>query len=263
MYSVFLMTRVIAISSGKGGVGKTTMTSNLGVALNDFGQKTVVVDANLTTPNLGFHLGVPLYPKTLHDVMKGDASIEEATYIHPSGLKVIPAGLSMADLKSSNPKNLNKAVLDLVGDHDIVLLDSAAGLGREATAGIDAADELLVVTTPQLPSVTDALKAIKVAEEAGTKVLGVVLNRIQGKSAELSVSDVEALLGYPVIAQMPEDHTMTESLAAKMPIVAYAPNTKVSVEIKKLAAALVGVDYKPPAFRGPSFLSRFFGFLRG
>lgn len=257
------MTRVIAISSGKGGVGKTTMTSNLGIALNDFGQKTVVVDANMTTPNLGFHLGVPLYPKTLHDVMKGEASIDEATYIHPSGLKVIPAGLSMADLKSTNPKNLNKAVLDLVGDHDIVLLDSAAGLGKEAMSSIDTADELLVVTTPHLPSVTDALKAIKVAEEAGTKVLGVVLNRVKGRNAELSVSDVEALVGYPVIAQVPEDELMTDSLAAKMPIVAYSPNSKSSVEIKKLAAALVGVDYKPPAMRGSSFLSRFFGFLRG
>ena len=256
------MTRVIAISSGKGGVGKTTMTSNLGVALNDFGQKTVVVDTNLTTPNLGFHLGVPLYPKTLHDVMKGEASIDDATYIHPSGLKVIPAGISMADLKASNPKNLSKAVIGLVGDHDVVLLDSAAGLGKESMAGIHAADELLVVTNPQLPAVTDALKAIKVAEEEGTKVVGVVLNKIKGRSAELSVSDVEALLGYPVISQVPHDDTMVESLAAKMPIVAYAPNAKSSIEIKKLAAALVGVDYKPPSYRGPSFLSKIFGFLK-
>ncbi|MCK5333089.1 MAG: AAA family ATPase, partial [Candidatus Aenigmarchaeota archaeon] len=176
---VLLMTRVIAVSSGKGGVGKTTMTSNLGVALNDFGQKAVVVDTNLTTPNLGFHLGVPLYPKTLHDVMKGEASIDDATYIHPSGLKVIPAGISMADLKSTNPKNLSKAVISLVGDHDVVLLDSAAGLGKESMAGIHAADELLVVTNPQLPAVTDALKAIKVSEEEGTKVIGVVLNKIK------------------------------------------------------------------------------------
>lgn len=256
------MTRVIAVASGKGGVGKTTVTSNLGSALTEFGQRALVMDTNLTTPNLGFHLGVPLYPKTLHDVLKGEAYIDEAIYVHPSGLKVIPAGISMADLKSTNPKDLSKVVLDLVGDHDIVFLDSAAGLGREAVAGIESADELLVVTNPELPSVTDALKAIKLSEEMGTHVLGVVLNRVKGIKSELSVSDVESLLGYPVISQIPEDKTMIESLSAKSPIVAYAPNSPASVEMKKLAATLVGIDYHAPVSpKGPSFISRIFSFL--
>ncbi len=257
------MTRVIAVASGKGGVGKTTVTSNLGSALTEFGQRALVMDTNLTTPNLGFHLGVPLYPKTLHDVLKGEAYIDEAIYVHPSGLKVIPAGISMADLKSTNPRDLSKVVLDLVGDHDVVFLDSAAGLGREAVAGIESADELLVVTNPELPSVTDALKAIKLSEEMGTHVLGVVLNRVKGTKSELSVSDVESLLGYPVISQIPEDKMMLESLAAKSPLVAYAPNSAASIELKKLAATLVGIDYEAPAApKGPSFISRIFGFLK-
>src|SRR3990167_10592510 len=112
------MTRVIACLGGKGGVGKTTLVANLGTAMAELGANVLAVDSNLTTPNLGFHLGVPLYPKTLHDVLKGEASLEETIYAHPSGLKVIPAGISMADLKSTNPKNLGKAVLDLIGDYD-------------------------------------------------------------------------------------------------------------------------------------------------
>jgi len=257
------LTRIISIASGKGGVGKTTLSSNLGIAMTEFGQRTLVMDTNLTTPNLGFHLGVPLYPKTLHDVLKGDAYIDEATYVHPSGLKVVPAGISISDLKSTNPKNLSKVVLDLVGEHDIVFLDGAAGLGKESLANIEAADEMIVVTNPELPSVTDALKAIKIAEEMGTHILGVALNKIQGSNAELSVQDVESLLGYPVISQIPHDRSMVESLAAKTPIVAYSPNSKASIEMKKLAASLVGINYEPPTQSGfSSMVSRMFGFLR-
>ena len=97
----------------------------------------------------------------------------------------------------------------------------------------------------------------------GTHVLGVVLNRVKGTKSELSVSDVESLLGYPVISQIPEDKMMLESLAAKSPLVAYAPNSAASIELKKLAATLVGIDYQAPAApKGPSFISRIFGFLK-
>ena len=258
------MTRIISIASGKGGVGKTTVTANLGAALNEFGYRTLVMDTNLTTPNLGFHLGVPLYPKTLHDVLKGDAYVDEAIYVHPTGLKIIPAGISMADLKSTNPKQLGKVVLDLVGDHDVVLLDGAAGLGNESIANIQAADEVLIVTNPQLPSVTDALKTVKVAEESGTHILGVVLNRIRGNKSELSADDVESLLGYPIIATVPDHDIVQESLAAKTPVVHYSPNAKSSIELKKLSASLMGMDWEAPAedVEKQSILSRFFGFLR-
>ena len=256
------MTRVIVVASGKGGVGKTTLTSNLGAALTEFGVKTIVVDANLTTPNLGFHLGVPLYPKTLHDVLKGEASIDETIYAHPSGLKVIPAGISMADLKSTNPKNLGKAVLDLIGDYDVVILDGAAGLGKESLASLQAADEALIVTNPQLPAVTDALKTIKLAEEAGTKISGIVLNRVRGSKAELSNPDVESLLGYPVIATVGEEGKMLDALAAKTPLVSYEPNVSAAHEIKKLAAVLVGHNYEvPKAQKTASFWGKIFGFI--
>ena len=257
------MGRIISLISGKGGVGKTTLSSNLGSALHDFGYNTVLVDTNLTTPNLGFHLGVPLYPKTLHDVLRGEAKIHDAVFIHPTGLKVVPAGISVSDLKTTNPDKLSKAVLDLSNGHDIVLLDGSAGLGKESIAGISASDEVLIVTNPQLPSVTDALKAIKVAEEHGAHVLGVVLNRVKGLKSELSVEDVETLLGYPVVSIVPEDDVVHESLAAKTPVVIYDPKSKPAVEFKKLAASLVGIDWKPPEYKERvGFFKRLFGFIR-
>ncbi|MDI6721594.1 MAG: AAA family ATPase, partial [Candidatus Aenigmarchaeota archaeon] len=159
------MTRIIACISGKGGVGKTTVVSNLGVALAKFGRNVIVVDANLTTPNLGLHLGVPLYPTTLHDVLKGTAAIKDAIYYHDSGLKIIPAGLSLRDLRGVDSRDLPNVLLDLLGTSDIVLLDAAAGLGKETLSAIEAADETMLVANPELTSVADALKASKLAQQ--------------------------------------------------------------------------------------------------
>lgn len=257
------MTRVICVTGGKGGVGKTTLTANLGAALNEFGKRTLVIDGNLTTPNLGFHLGVPLYPKTLHDVLRGEAHVDEALYVHPSGLNIIPAGISMSDLKNTKPDKLEKAVADAAEGHDMVFLDCAAGLGREAVANIKAADELLIVTNPQLPAVTDALKTIKLAEELGTPITGIALNRVHGRASELSSADIESLLGYPIIGSVPEDSMMHEALASKTPITAHSPNSKSAVELKRLAARIGGVNWDPPK-GGPamSIFERIFSFLK-
>ncbi|MEA3229762.1 MAG: cell division ATPase MinD [archaeon] len=257
------MTRIICLTSGKGGVGKTTLSSNLALALNDFNKRVMLIDANLTTPNLGFHMGIPLYPKTFHDLLRDEAHADEATYIHPSGVHIIPAGISLNDLKNTDANKMDNVVLDLVGNHDIILLDGAAGLGKESLASIKTADELLIVTNPELPAVTDALKAIKLAEETGTHILGVVINRHKNKAAELSMSEVEALTGYPVISVIPEDKDMQASLAAKTPIVSYNQNAPASHEIKKLAGNLIGLDYQPPAQPKISGLfSKIFSFLK-
>ena len=256
------MTRMICVASGKGGTGKTTLVSNLGAAMNEFGMNTLIIDGNLTTPHLGFHLGVPLYPKTIHDVLRGEASIEEAIFIHQSGLKIIPGGISLSDLKSTKPDKLAEIMLELIGSHDFVLVDGAAGLGREPLAGVESTDEVLVVTNPNLPAVTDALKVIKLAEEYGSHVLGVVLNRVTSKPHELTVDDVESLLGYPVIAKVPEDPRVDEAISAKTPLVMYAPTSPAAVEMKKLAAKLTGVEWQPPVVKETGLLSRIFGFLR-
>jgi len=257
------MTRVIALTSGKGGVGKTTLSANLAAALNDMGKKVLVIDTNITTPNLGFHLGVPLYPKTLHDVLRGNAYPEEATYIHPTGLNIMPSGISITDMKSCDGTGLDNVILDIVGDHDMVILDGAAGLGKEGLASIKAADEMIVVTNPQLASVTDALKAVKMGEEMGTHIVGVVLNRKTGKPSDLTVEEVEALLGHPVISNLYEHDDLQNALAAKTPVVHYAPDSKPSHEIKRLASALVGQDYAVPEEQDRTGLfSKIFGFLR-
>jgi len=157
------MTRVICVISGKGGVGKTTTVTNLGLALMRQKQNVIIVDANVTTPNLSLHLGIPFYPVTLHDVLKG-ANPRDAIYEHESGLKIIPASLKTDDLAESRVEHLHRVMLNLLGMADIIIIDAAAGLGKEALSAINVADEIIVVTNPEMPAVTDALKTIKVAE---------------------------------------------------------------------------------------------------
>lgn len=239
------MTRLICVSSGKGGVGKTTATANIGAALTQFGADTIVLDANLTNPNLGFHLGIPLYPVTLHDVLRDEAHITEATYIHNSGLRVVPAGLSVEDLRNTSPNQIGDVLRDTVGEPEFVLLDSAAGLGSESINAIEASDEVLLVTNPNLPAVTDALKTCKVAEEADTHVLGVVLNRVKESDSELSVEEIEDMIGYPVVAEVPEHEVVDESVSNKSPVVHHEPDHHVAEQFRTLAADLAGIDYMP------------------
>lgn len=252
------MTRIICISSGKGGVGKTMITANLGTALAGMGKDVVVLDANLTTPNLGIHLGIPLYPVTLQDVLKGTADIEDAIYEHDNGLKVIPSGISLNDMKGTDSRDLSSAILKLLGRTDVVLMDCAAGLGREALSAIESSDELIVVTNPDVSSVTDALKTLRLANEIGTKTLGIVINRVSGRRHELTTEEVLTMLGdIEVLAEIPEDINVQKSISKRRPVVQRKPSSDASQEIKKLAHRIVGQDYN---YRR-SWYRKFFGFV--
>lgn len=254
------MTRIIGVISGKGGVGKTTTVANLGSALVQMGKDVIILDANVTTPNLSLHLGIPFYKTTLHDVLREDSNIYRAVYRHRSGLKIIPASLSVGAMKDVKIERIQSALLNLLGGADIILLDAAAGLGREARATIDVADELIIVTNPDLPSVTDALKTIKIAEEGGTAVLGVVVNRVSGRSYELSNREIEEMLEVPVLVNVPEDVAVPQSIAVKMPVVNYKPRSKAAREFKRLAGIVSGETFIESA-KEKNFVERLFGWL--
>ncbi|PIN69655.1 septum site-determining protein MinD [Candidatus Woesearchaeota archaeon CG11_big_fil_rev_8_21_14_0_20_43_8] len=238
-----ILTRFIVIASGKGGVGKTTTAINLGVALSEFGKSVILVDANLNTPNVGLHLGTPIVPITLHDALKGKRSILDAAYLHPSGLHVIPSRISIDELNSVNPERMSIVIPQLHGTTDVVILDGAAGLGLETQAAMRVADEMLVVTNPEIPAVTDALKVIKVAEKAGCHVTGIILNRIRNDDFEMSVENVERILERPVLIAIPDDHNVRKALVLKHPVVYTHPKASSSQHFKKLAANLLGERY--------------------
>src|SRR3989339_743502 len=102
------MSRIITITSGKGGVGKTTTSINLAAALNFFGKDVIIVDANLTTPNVGLHLGAPIVPVSLNHVLLGKAKVSDAIYEHESGTKIIPSSLSVKELRRLDHSKLKE-----------------------------------------------------------------------------------------------------------------------------------------------------------
>ena len=248
--------RVISVLSGKGGVGKTTITANLSAALAKFGYSVVAIDANLTTPNLGIHFGLHLSEVTLHDILKNTDKLRDGIYIYPGGVKIIPGSLSVDDIIEVDPSNLSKVVANLVSD--FVFIDSAAGLGREALSSIGVCDEVLIVTNPDLPSVADALRTIKVAEKIGKKITGIVLNRVGKLRNELKKVDVESVLSYPVIAQIPEDRTVQKSIDERTPLIYSYPNSKAAIEIQNLAFRLIGSNYRIQQ----SLLDRIFSWIK-
>jgi septum site-determining protein MinD len=166
-------------------------------------------------------------------------------YIHDSGLRVVPAGLSVDELRDTSPDNLSDVLLDAVGEPDFVLVDSAAGLGQESVSAIEASDEVLVVTNPKLPAVTDALKTVDIAEESGTEVTGVVLNMVKDHESELDKEEVESMIGYDVIAEIPHHEKVEEALSVKKPVVHHEPDHNVSERFKGVSADIAGVSYEP------------------
>jgi len=256
------MTRVIGILSGKGGVGKTTTVANVGTALaSKFKKNVIIVDCNITTSHLSLYLGMYYSPVTLNQVLTGKVKIQDAIYdYHVPGLRVIPASLSLKDLRGVDVSKMKKIISKLSGEADIVLLDAAPGLGREAMATMRASDEVLFVSTPFVPSIMDIIKSHQVALEVGAKPLGVMLNMVGKERYELTVEEVEQLAELPVVTSVPMDKNVLRSLALKTPVVLFDPNSPASREFFRLAGKLIGEDYVPETFLAR--LARFFGLSR-
>lgn len=237
--------KVLGVISIKGGVGKTTTVSNLGAILaHDFKKKVLLLDANYSAPNLGIHLGI-LDPKhTIHDVLLGNVDIHEAVLKHAQGFDVIPAAVVAS--KIVNPYKLKEKLNSIKHNYDIVLIDSSPNLNEEVLSTIIAADELLVVTTPDHPTLSCTLNAVKVAKQKKTPIIGMIVNRIRNKSFELGLDYIEQQTHTPVLSLIPDDVKMLESVAYATPAALYSPLSDAVVEYKKLAAALLGEEYKDP-----------------
>ncbi|NOZ82755.1 MAG: P-loop NTPase [Euryarchaeota archaeon] len=246
----------ITIASGKGGVGKTMLTSNVGIALAQFGRDVTILDADIEMANLELHLGMEGMNVTLHDVLSGERDISEAVYEGPEGVKVVPAGISLDGLRKADPEKLEAVLTKLLGDTEILLIDAPAGLGRSVVAALAAGEQLMLVANPEISSMSDALKTEMVAKKLGCNVLGVVLNRVGFDRSDLTVHEVEVILEAKVLATIPEDPEVRRSTAYGVPVVLWKPDSPAAVAIKKLAADLIGEEYVPPAPKKGSFMRR-------
>ncbi len=235
------MGKTIGVVSLKGGVGKTSVVSSLGAAFSSLGKKTLLVDGNLSSPNLGLHLNVVNPEKTLHHVLNRTSNTKDAIY-DSGGFHVIPA--SIFENSKVNPLKLKYRIKGLKRSYDIILIDSSPSLDEETLAVMLASDEIVVVTTPDHPTLSATIKAIKLAKQRGVPISGLILNKVHHKNFEVFFGDVEETLEIPVLAVIPHDTEVLNALSKMKPYTLHKPNSKGSIEFKKLAGVLVGEKYK-------------------
>jgi len=237
------MSKVFVITSGKGGVGKTSTAINLGAAINYFGKDVLVIDGNLSTPNIGIHLNSPEVPINLNHILLKKAEVFEAIYEHKSGMKIIPSSLSIKELGKAKSGEIKNFKNDFKKISEYIVIDSAAGLGDEAISVIEIADELIVVTNPEMPAITDALKTIKLAEQLKKSVLGVIITRVNKDKIEMQPETVKEMLDTPILGMIPEDISVKKSLNLKDAVVHVYPKSKASRAYKEIAAKLLEIEY--------------------
>ena len=248
------MKKVLVITSGKGGVGKTTTAINLGAAINHFGKDVLVIDGNLSTPNIGIHLNSPEVPINLNHVLLNKAEPAEAIYEHESGLKILPSSLSIKELKKIKPGRLKYFKKNFTDIADYVIVDSAAGLGHEVEAVIDLADELIIITNPEMPAIADALKAIKLAGQRNKPILGVIVTRVKKNQIEMQPETVKEMLEVPILGMVPEDVDMQRALNLKDAVVHTHPKSKSARAYKEIAAQLINEIYDSDKDRDKIFI---------
>lgn len=237
------MSKITVITSGKGGVGKTTTAINLAAAMKYFGKDVLVIDGNLSTPNVGLHLNSPEVPINLNHVLRGKAEPFEAVYEHESGIKIMPSSLSVKELKRTRPERMKDFKKDFRKLSENIIVDSSAGLGYEAGCAMELADELLIVTNPELPAVTDALKAIKLAEQLKKPILGVIVTRVRKDDIELEPEAVKEMLEVPILGMVPEDMAVKKSIRSKGTVVHLYPKSDAARAYKEIAAKILNIPY--------------------
>lgn len=246
--------RVMALTSGKGGVGKTFLSANLAAALARRGERVLVLDADLGLANLDVVLN--LFPKiTLHDVFTGKATLQEATLEAPGGFSVLLAGSGLVEYSRLTPElrdQLQGVIDDVRPRYDRVLLDTGAGISDVVLYTISLADEVLVVSTPEPTSMTDAYATIKVlaTQQARRRIHLVVNQSTQPGEARVIHSQLQLVvdrfvnkgsetpLKLDLLGAVPSDTAVREAVQRRQLMLETYPGAVASKAVMALAAKL-------------------------
>lgn len=263
--------RIIAVTSGKGGVGKTNIAVNLALALCQLNQRVVLIDVDLGLANVDIVLGIsPKY--NLGHVMQGEKTLREIIVDGPLGLKIISGGSGITELANLSGWRLEAFVASfeqLNEEFDFVILDTGAGVHRSVISFVLAATDVLVVTTPEPTAITDAYGLLKIvhqrAPQAKAKLVvnmakspaeaEMVAERLNSVLREFVQWEVD-YLGY-VLA---EQH-IPRAVSQQQPVLLSFPSSMSSRSIKRIAGVLACEDIpnRSPGIRG--FFARVSGFL--
>lgn len=237
--------KVISVTSGKGGVGKTHTTVNLGLALVKMGKRVLILDADLGLANVNILLGFKP-AATINDLISGEAKLKDVIVSHPTGLDIIPASSGVTDLLDLDEEQrvtLLEAVEEFGSHYDYLLIDTAAGIGDTVMYFNLSAEEVLVVIGPEPTSITDAYALIKVlSTQHGLRDFSVVVNRApvgnDGRAAFGQLSAVtsrflQVSLNYR--GSIADDSAVVDAVVKQKPYLELFPSAKCSRDISKLA----------------------------
>ena len=255
--------RTIAITSGKGGVGKSCIAVALGCELGRAGKRVLIIDADLGLANLDILLN--LRPKgTLHDVLHDKCKLADVLLEGPTGVTVLPAGSGIAEhtrLSGDLRLRLPEIVGSLVPEFDYLLFDTGAGIAEVVLYASSLAQEVLIVATPEPTSFADAYAMMKVmALQQGRERFGLVVNQLHkgqdggGIARKLQqIADrflpdqVAQRVALEFVGSIPADPAMERSVRARTPVVLHEPESPAAVALRALARA---VSVQPPRLRG-------------
>jgi len=235
--------RVITITSGKGGAGKTFFSLNLAYALAKLNRNVTLIDANFTTPNTAILSGYLTFYNTIHDFLS--ERIEDANkiiYRTPYGFKIVPGSIDLESMINAKIENFRE-FLQKIKD-EFIIIDSAAGIGREAMSSILNSNEIILIVNPEITSIIDAKRVLEVCKRIDKKVLAIVANKISHKK---EIEKIREYLKEDVSIILPEDKRVKISIERRIPFLELYPNSLISAQIFNLASYLSGelIDFKP------------------
>lgn len=266
--------RVICVTSGKGGVGKTNFTANLAIALSKQGKKIVIIDADLGLANIDVLLGViPTY--SLLDVVNSNKDITEVMCKGPNGLQIISGGSGILDLVDMLDKDLDTLLNEfnkLYDLADIILIDTGAGLTKSVLSFACASDEVIIITTPEPTSLTDAYAMIKTLWlRQKDKKINIVINRVENvKEGKIAFEKLEKVCSKFLdikihrLGFMTNDINVGRAVKRQKPFIIEYPNIGVSKSIGLMALKLtndsIGEEKDP--IKSSGFISKFIKMFR-
>jgi len=239
-------TRVVTVTSGKGGVGKTNFAVNLAISLSELGIRTMLLDADMGLANVDVVLGlVPRY--NLYHVIRHEVQLKDIIMPGPGGIQIIPGGsgiFQLANLKDYEMRDIISQLGKLEGQSDYLIIDTGAGIADNVLSFAVMADDIIVLTTPEPTSLTDAYGIIKSA--AAMKARGnfhLVVNRVFSESQGVLVgqklkSVCEKFLGVEIemIGFVSEDRAVRSAVMHQQALVVYAPTSDASKNIRQIAS---------------------------
>lgn len=247
-------TKIIAITSGKGGVGKTNIATNLGIAYSNMGKKVIVIDADLGLANVNVMLNIiPQY--NLYHVIKRQKSMSEIIIPTNYGIKLIAGASGFSKIANMNEEERNAFVREMytLAEADIIIIDTSAGVSKNVISFLVAADEVIVVTTTEPTAITDAYGIIKIIATEIDNIdtnLKLIVNRVNNsgdgkKIADRMVQIASQFLNLKIeyLGFIYNDPAVEKAVLKQTPFYVYAPKSKASACIRHIVSRLEKTGY--------------------